>query len=160
MQLRLRRGPLTLVSISLVVLAAAQPHAAAARGASGAATWRELSPPDRPPARGAAGFAYDAARREAVLIGGSDGTVPQFGDTWTFDGRTWTERQPAASPPLRSAPAMGYDPLRRLVVLFGGTSAQSGWLGDTWTWDGSTWTKESPGSSPPPRSGAEMANDR
>jgi hypothetical protein len=103
------------------------------------------------------GMAYDAARREVVMFGGTDGTN-RLGDTWTWDGSTWTEQHPPASPPARDFMGMAYDAATSEVVLFGGCcNDETGLFDDTWTWDGTTWTQEHPPTSPNPRSGMGMA---
>jgi hypothetical protein len=121
--------------------------------------WTELHPATSPPGRYYASVAYDAARGQVVLFGGTgDGFA--MGDTWTWDGSTWTEQHPATSPPPRFAGAMTYDPATQKVVLFGGSASKSeDWFGDTWTWDGSNWTEEHPAESPSPRAYASMAFD-
>jgi hypothetical protein len=123
--------------------------------------WTQLSPAASPPARGAAGMAYDPTTGTVVLFGGSDnannGAV--FGDTWTWDGVTWTQQFPPVSPAARSTnQSMVYDPVTKTVVLFGGEGADNGDYGgvpygDTWEWNGrkKTWTQVLPWSSPSPR---------
>jgi hypothetical protein len=87
------------------------------------------------------GIAYDAARGEVVLFGGSH-KAGYLGDTWTWDGTTWTQQFPATAPSARASMGMTYDAPRNEVVLFGGGN----YLGDTW--DGTTWTPQQPPSSP------------
>jgi hypothetical protein len=79
-------------------------------------------------------MAYDAATRNVVLFGGSNGGRP-LRDTWTWDGSTWTKQAPATSPPARTLAAMAYDAATGDVVLFGGLNgAGVRPLNDTWTW--------------------------
>jgi hypothetical protein len=127
--------------------------------------WYQLSPAISPPARSAAGLAYDPTTGTVVLFGGGDnGSV--FGDTWTWDGVTWTQQFPPVSPAARALDqAMVYDPATETVVLFGGGGADNGdyggvAYGDTWEWNGrtKTWTQLFPSSSPSPR-GAPLAYD-
>jgi hypothetical protein len=104
-------------------------------------------------------MAYDAARAEIVLFGGST-TLPTFsyGHTWTWNGSDWTRRTPATSPPGRSMHAMAYDTARQRVVMFGGF-AQGVALNDTWEWDGTDWNRVFPVFSPPARGEHAMAYD-
>ncbi len=108
------------------------------------------------------GMAYDAARQEVLLFGGSptqghdEGAL---GDTWTWDGSTWTERAPPTSPPGRYGMGMAYDAALREVVLFGGSYSYPDYFGDTWTWDGTTWTQQSSSRFPPSRVRMGMAYD-
>ncbi|HEY5924927.1 MAG TPA: hypothetical protein VIV11_24770 [Kofleriaceae bacterium] len=84
-----------------------------------------------------AGLAFDAARGQIVLFGGSSSAM-LVGTTWTWDGATWTAATPAMSPSPREPGAMAYDRVNRKIVLFGGRV--SGRVeSDTWTWDGQTW---------------------
>ena len=123
--------------------------------------WTELHPATSPPPRYDASIAYDAARDEVVLFGGSRIGFAK-NDTWVWDGETWTEKHPANSPPERFASAMTFDPVRGEVVLFGGSMSDSeGWLGDTWVWDGENWTEllTPPGGSPSGRAYGGMGFD-
>jgi hypothetical protein len=99
-------------------------------------------------------MAYDAARGQVVLFGGTNG-VP---DTWVWDGSSWVQKFPPNRPSTRSGHAMAYDAARGQVVLFGG-SGSSGALNDTWVWDGYNWIQKFPAHSPPARSGHAMAYD-
>lgn len=91
-------------------------------------------------------MAYDEARGEVVLFGGSG----IAGDTWTYDGTAWTPRA-TAGPSPRYLGAMTYDAARARVVLFGGSGTSLPPFGDTWEWDGATWTQRFPAVSPAPR---------
>src|SRR5487761_1080572 len=111
--------------------------------------WTQLSPADSPPARFAAGMAYDAGHATIVLFGGKGACGAPCGDTWTWDGTTWSAQHPATSPPARSAAGMAYDTVAGTTVLFGGAGAgsctQTGPdCNDTWIWDGSTWANATP----------------
>jgi len=103
-----------------------------------------------PPRTGAA-LAYDAARGQVVLFGGT--SKQSLNDTWLWDGHGWGEAHPAVAPPPRHDAAMAYDPAAKNVVLFGGI--QDVHLGnpiahhDTWTWDGANWTQQHPRHMPP-----------
>ncbi|HMG56559.1 MAG TPA: kelch repeat-containing protein, partial [Kofleriaceae bacterium] len=105
-----------------------------------------------PPHRFDAALAYDAARDEVVLFGGTDLDRTELGDTWVFDGIAWTERV-VAGPPGRHGHVMAYDPARAQVVLFGGEG-----FADTWTWNGTGWAERTV-AGPPPTYGAAFAYD-
>ena len=102
--------------------------------------------------------AFDSARGELVLFGGSVLAVP-VDDTWIWNGTVWTRRAPPVSPPARSGHALTYDSARGEVILFGGNSATL--VGDTWAWDGAngTWTARTPATSPAPRGNHAMTFD-
>jgi hypothetical protein len=107
--------------------------------------------PNPPPVAAGVAFAFDSARRGAVLFGGTAELGKYFDDTWTWDGQTWTKRTPAHSPPAGSATA-AYDPVHRHVVLLATD-------GTTWTWDGSDWTKRTPATSPGSRGYTQLTWD-
>ncbi|MCG2681743.1 MAG: S8 family serine peptidase, partial [Kiritimatiellae bacterium] len=114
--------------------------------------WTQKSPVNSPPARNSYAMAYDAARKEVVLFGGSANLI--LNDTWVWNGSNWTQKSPATSPPARSMHAMAYDAAREEVVMFGGNGFR-----DTWVWNGSDWTQKSPASSPAANFGQCMAYD-
>lgn len=99
--------------------------------------WTERIGP-APPARHAAGIAFDSKRGRILLFGGM-GKDGFLGDTWSFDGAAW-KKLAETGPEARAMGYMAYDVKRDRVVLFGG---RKGWpdgdLGDTWEWDGATW---------------------
>jgi hypothetical protein len=68
---------------------------AVASASSQALDWTKQAPATRPPTRGGAAMAYDAATGTVVLFGG-DNRHGVLGDTWTWDGTTWTRQHPAA----------------------------------------------------------------
>jgi hypothetical protein len=107
-----------------------------------------------PEARQRVAAAFDTARGELLLFGGSaDSTAGlDLGDTWTWVPGRWRRRHPAGSPSPRFGSVMASDLARRTVVLFGGQRrAPAGeTLGETWTWNGSSWTRQDPPTSPPP----------
>jgi uncharacterized protein (TIGR03437 family) len=128
-----------------------------------AGNWTRQIPSTFPPARSFHAMAYDSARGQVVLFGGtvvlSGGqTGSGFNDTWIWDGSNWTQKLPQGSPPALSSHAMAYDSAHGQVVLFGGNNS-NGLSGDTWVWDGSNWTKKSPQNSPSARSAHAMAYD-
>ena len=127
------------------------------------ANWAQKSPLARPPARVYHGMAYDAARSQVVVFGGTpSGFSPAaLSDTWVWDGANWAQKSPPIFPPARMGHAMAYDSVHHQVVLFGGISA--GYnptdLNDTWVWDGANWTQKFPKTSPSARQLHAMACD-
>jgi len=112
------------------------------RGADG---WRMVDG-SGPPPRTLAAVAFDAARGELVIEGGSstDGTIQ--GDTWIRareagkDAKTrWRRVAAEGGPGVRDHHAMAFDAVHERIVLFGGQRAPGENLGDTWTWDGAAW---------------------
>jgi RHS repeat-associated protein len=124
-------------------------------------TWtdRTSSLKSAPHARARAQAAYDQARDQVVLFGGSPGGLGILGDTWTWNGDGWTEQAPAASPPARADGVMAWDARQGRVLLYGGRGADGRALGDTWAWDGKGWSQLHPANSPEPLVGAAMAAD-
>lgn len=116
-------------------------------GGTGTQTWLwdgvdwERVPGEQPPHAVWGGIAFDADRRELVLL-----TTRM--ETWTLRGR-WMKLQARDSP--RPAPngffAMAYDLTRKITLFFGGESRMSEpetqwrYPEDTWTYDGRTWKK-------------------
>lgn len=105
--------------------------------------WSEVATTGGPPPRAGHAMAWDEARSQLVLFGGSD-NVTVLADTWTFDGQAWTQHATgaAAHPPARLNTRMAYDPKRQRVVLFSGQDSGPGGainLQDTWEWDGASW---------------------
>lgn len=125
--------------------------------------WVQLGPVNTPNGRDLAGTAYDTARGETILFGGSIGDLFFTNETWTWNGSNWTLKTPATSPSPRGGFAMAYDPAHGQTVLFGGltgtNTAGYSRLNETWVWDGSNWTQRSPATSPSPRQGVKMAWD-
>lgn len=120
--------------------------------------WVRLQLGVTPPSRYYHAMAYDAARGEVVLFGGSNGKQP-LNDTWVFDGRSWTKQSPEISPSPRGAHAMAYDSARQVVVLFGGQDIDEQLLGDTWEWDGDSWSERQGLVLPPPRRDPALVYD-
>src|SRR5260221_6312709 len=123
-------------------------------------TWTDRSTQDRPPARRAGMFAFDAARGVALLFGGEDFEGKMLDDTWTWDGRNWTMRSPKRHPSARDGAVGVYDSARQVVWLFAGFSARSTdgrpiLYHDIWKWDGSDWTNLTPRLSPPVQSNTQ-----
>jgi hypothetical protein len=103
-------------------------------------TWRQQHPAAAPQPRTGAAMAYDSARQQMVLYGGSGQS--SFADIWTWDGTTWRQQHPALMPPARQQASLVYDDVTQQVILFGGiglSDQQS--LSDTWVWNGSGWTE-------------------
>jgi len=120
--------------------------------------WEKLSPLDPPEARSLAAAAYDEARAEVVVFGGSLGGWAHA-DTWTGDGAHWTERDVDDAPSSRAAASMAFHAGLGRVVLFGGSRDREK-LGDTWVWDGARWEGPEPGEGPSARSHHGMVYDR
>ena len=127
------------------------------------ANWAQKSPLASPPARVYHGMAYDDARGQVVVFGGTpSGFSPAaISDTWVWDGVNWAQKSPPIFPPARMGHAMAYDSVHHQVVLFGGISAGNNPtdLNDTWVWDGANWTQKFPKTSPPARQLHAMAYD-
>ncbi len=124
--------------------------------------WTRKSPPTSPPARDSHAMAYDAARHQVVLFGGTalGGIGPDvyFSDTWVWDGNNWTQKFPIHVPPARQNHSMAYDAERQVVVLFGGLQP-GGYFDDTWVWNGVDWLLQAPLTRPPARALAGMTFD-
>jgi len=90
-----------------------------------------------PAPRSGFGFAFDEARGELVLFGGSDSSNVRLGDTWTWSNGHWTHHD-VEGPSPRSDLFVAYDAARAQTVVFGGLS-EDGLRNDTWVWDGSKW---------------------
>lgn len=123
------------------------------------------SPASGPRPRTFPAMAYDPARDEVVLFGGSpvlfgDEARPPapLADTWILRNDAW-RRVPGNGPGPRAEAAVAHDPRRGRTVLFGGRIRSPNGitrLGDTWEWDGRRWVRPSTGG-PSPRSGAALA---
>lgn len=108
--------------------------------------WTQLAPSASPADRYSHAMVYDSARQVVVMFGGG---LPQYGDTWEFDGTNWVNRG-VSGPAPRSGHAMAYDPVRQKTLLFGGRDGDT-FFNDTWEWDGNTWTQRTSTLSPDPR---------
>ncbi len=104
-------------------------------------------------------MAFDAARRQVVLHGGSWMAGIVLGGTFVWDGVAWSAAGGAGGPGARRDHGMVYDAARARVVLFGGEDGNGAILGDTWEWDGSAWTVRQSTGSPPRRSRHAMGYD-
>src|SRR5260370_12293240 len=81
-------------------------------------TWTDRSTQDRPPARRAGLFAFDAARGVAILFGGEDFEGKMLDDTWTWDGRNSTMRSPKRPPSARAGPLVAHHSAPHVLSLF------------------------------------------
>jgi hypothetical protein len=123
--------------------ASAPGHAALATPSPGASPSPAARSRPSPDSRTSPSLAFDEARNQVVLFGGTGGD-----DTWTWDGKAWTLQHPAVTPPGRSGGAMTYDPDTKTVLLWGGYEA-NGQAADFWSWDGSGWTQIRSANFPP-----------
>jgi N-acetylneuraminic acid mutarotase len=108
-----------------------------------------------PPPRAGASFAYDSGHGKAILFSGAAPQsnneltpVPDYSDTWAWNGTSWTQLSPATSPPGRQGAGMVYDSARSQIVLFGGYDDEflefkDSFRQDTWLWDGTNWAQQS-----------------
>ncbi len=112
--------------------------------------WEPLSFQVAPELGTGMSMAYDIARKEAVLFGGTDRKQRLVSGTWTWRDTRWVKHMADVTPEPRTWAAMTYDPVREQVLLFGGVG-QSALLNDTWVWDGASWTKRDPAHRPSPR---------
>ena len=117
------------------------------------ATWTQLTPTTTSPtARSQACMAFDSARGEMVLFGGTTTS-----ETWTWDGSDWTLHSTSGAPPSRELCGMAFDVDRGQALLFGGL--RNNVESDTWAWDGSQWTQLTLSTTPDPRYGANLVYD-
>jgi hypothetical protein len=114
--------------------------------------------------RNAHALAYDAARREIVLVAGADDRQV-LGTTWSWNGSRWREIA-GNGPGPRTFAAIASDAAGKTVFLFGGNRALFGSgqpsdtvLGDFWMWNGVRWAALD-AAGPGPRAEAAMAFDR
>jgi RHS repeat-associated protein len=121
-------------------------------------SWTQKFPATNPPPKSSQSMAYDAARQQVVMFGGTIGNAISA-DTWVWDGINWTQKFPATNPSARLHADMAYDAAHQQVVLFGGGPGDPSSFADTWVWDGTNWTQKFPATSPPARSGQRMAYD-
>jgi cysteine-rich repeat protein len=100
------------------------------------ARWAGIQSPGR---RDTAYFAYDIARRRAVMFGGTatgpSGSTISLEDTYEWDGARWYAVGAAARPSARAGHAMTYDAAHERIVLFSGQNVSA----DTWVWSGGDW---------------------
>ncbi|HZN39227.1 MAG TPA: hypothetical protein VFD82_10515 [Planctomycetota bacterium] len=122
--------------------------AIAVTAGTASAQWAQLSPVTSPPARSAAGMAYDPINNRLMLFGGAS-VFTQFNDTWTYDGTNWTQQSPAASPPAKHSMDIVFDLSRGVFVMYGGNATFTNpGTNQTWEYDGVTWTQRFPANNP------------
>ncbi len=109
--------------------------------------WMPSSTTTVPVARVYQSAAFDAARNQVVLFGGTD--EGRLDETWAYSGSEWRQLDVATAPPARASGALSYDPVRERLVLFGGTDGSA--LADTWEFDGASWTETTPATGPTAR---------
>lgn len=113
------------------------------------------------PGRYGFALAYDAARAQTLLFGGSQGSSSGYAELWAWNGTIWAQIGNGGPMPRRGA-AMVYDPMHQTVVLFGGEGAIAGQLrrfDDTWEWNGSYWFNHFGVVGPVARYGHQMVYD-
>lgn len=98
------------------------------------ATWHEVLPAARPPAR-ADHVLFCDRERGRIEIAGGQGAAGDLEDVWEFDGTSWTQRFPAERPSPRHGASAAFLTGQGRGVIFGGERLAA-YLGDTWTWDG------------------------
>jgi hypothetical protein len=97
--------------------------------------WSRRSPATSPPLRVTPSMAFDEARNELVMYGGTlASTVQEWAlDTWVWDGSTWIQRFPAHSPGRHHNHDLIYDTARQRVLLLDVDPP-------VWQWDGTDWS--------------------
>lgn len=119
-----------------------------------------------PAARAHHAMAFDEARGELVMFGGTDGSDRDRGDTWRWTQSAGWERldlPPEQSPTPRRGHAMTYDAARQQVLLYGGASDVDGNYADLWSFADGTWSAQGRrcvgASCPAPRTGHTLVYD-
>ena len=120
-------------------------------------TWAQKFPSSSPSPRYGAAMAYDAARGQVLLFGGTSFYWPFNGNTWVWDGTNWIQKLPLHSPGFDNSTTgtMAYDVAHKQVVFFGGVAFDN----QTWVWDGTDWIRKFPATSPSPRVSTNIAYD-
>jgi hypothetical protein len=116
-----------------------------------------------PPARTDAAMAWDGARHQTILFGGSStpvGAAPArlLGDTWVWGNGAWSPTGPPIGPAPRQDSTLVPDSDLGGLIAFGGATP-GGPGNDTWSWNGQTWDQLSPINQPTARQGAAAAYD-
>lgn len=97
-----------------------------------------------PTPRWSGAMAFDSARGESVLFGGTPDANSLMADTWIWDGGGWQLIDTGSvHPTARDNSAMTYDTRDDLAILFGGFDdppdrCDSSRTNDTWAWDGTS----------------------
>jgi len=124
-------------------------------------TWRVANPVHKPPARRAAGMAWDPATHAVVLYGGLVADAfegHESGDTWTWNGNDWSEVDAGPGlPGLRQNPSLS-DAGNRLL-LFGGHEGNIAYFGDVWSWQNGRWVQADQAPRPQGRGASAVAWD-
>jgi len=94
-------------------------------------------------------MAYDAARGNAVVYGGTG--FSDYSDTWTWNGTAWTPVT-APGPGVRVGASATFDATGSRVLLFGGQAAYASatFYNDLWSFNGTAWTSVTTSGGPPP----------
>lgn len=121
-------------------------------------TWQVLDHFPVPAGRTNANVAFDRARGEFVMFGGTlvGGSTTDL--TLRFDGRQWRHATSATEPAHRYSSPLCWSNPDHGLLLFGGDS-YGGLLGDTWAWIGTGWQQRQPAHSPPPRYNHALVED-
>jgi hypothetical protein len=119
--------------------------------------WKQVTN-SAPDMRSHYAMAYDAAREQALIFGGTTGSTDK-NDLWAWDGTTWQVIDTGTGPSRRAGARMAFDEANGVMVLFGGASNNRP-LDDTWLWDGEQWRAFDGDHAPPARSHHAMAYDR
>lgn len=131
--------------------------------ATATAQWSVQATTTSPTSRNDAMMAFDLARGQTVLFGGSAvGGITLRNDTWTYDGTDWTQAAPANSPTGRFGAGLVFDQARNVLVLFGGIASAisiAAPSNQTWEWNGTDWTQVTPTASPTGRAYFGMTYD-
>lgn len=105
-----------------------------ASGVSGTPTWNQLITAGTAPQRYLAAFAYNSAKNNFFLFGGSDSTGQIKMDLWLLSNAngvggtaaTWSTAQIAGTAPsVRGSVASAYDETSDTLILFGGGACSS-----------------------------------
>ncbi len=99
--------------------------------------WAQRTPATKPASRIRHGMAYDSARGEVMLVGGTDQLSGAGSDTWTWNGATWRER--AFGTPSGPQIAMVFDTSRNRVLVCPGYNQNQMGRVDVWEWDGAAF---------------------
>lgn len=131
--------------------------------ATATAQWSVQATTTSPTSRNDAMMAFDLARGQTVLFGGSAvGGIALRNDTWTYDGSDWAQAAPANSPTGRFGAGLVFDQARNVLVLFGGIASAisiAAPSNQTWEWNGTDWTQVTPTASPTGRAYFGMTYD-
>ena len=87
------------------------------------ATWKQMKPKTRPPARKMAAMAYDAANGVCVLINGRLSEKRKLQDTWVYDlaKNEWRDMKPTGQPQVIGVYQAAYDKVNNVTVYASGS---------------------------------------